>query len=90
MSNNLALQAFEIFTQQKPVNDSELLLCYMECLETGESYHACTISGKNIIQKRALQCRFCHYYMLEEEARERRSCALCHGDIRDAEMVILE
>jgi WD repeat-containing protein 35 len=81
--------AFAIFTQQKPVNKKDLDTCYKQCLESGKGYHACTITGKSIVQKRALQCRYCRFYMLEEEARGRSSCALCHDSCRDAEVVTI-
>ena len=83
------MKAFTIFTQQKPANKKDLPICYLQCLESGKGYHACLITGKNIVQKRALQCRYCHFYMLEEEARGRNSCALCHGDCKNAEVVTI-
>lgn len=64
--------------------------CYIQCLEMGKSYNACTITGKNIANERAIQCKFCHYYMLEEEARGRKSCSLCHGNCLTAEVLFLE
>lgn len=72
-----------------PVNKKNLPQCYTDCLEMGKAYDACTISGSNITNKQAIQCKYCGYYMLEEEALHRNTCALCHGDCNNAETVTL-
>lgn len=60
----------------------------------GKKYNACTISGMDITNKQAIQCKRCHYYMIEEEAmklynRSTCCCPLCHADCTDAELVTI-
>lgn len=57
----------------------------------GKRYDACLLTGTNIANKQAMQCKCCGYYMLEEEAMHsgRDTCPLCHRGCDDAEMVTI-
>ena len=82
-------QEYAIFTKQKPHNKKELSPCYMQCLEISKFYNACLITGENVANERAIQCNVCSFYMLEIEAQGRHSCALCHSDCKNAEVVTM-
>lgn len=82
---NLALQ---IFTKNSPLDPTpQLQHQYLDCLDTGTPYHACTASGR-LIQSdgaardsRAIVCRTCRYSALEREIERYNNCPLCHSPL---------
>lgn len=75
---NLALQ---IFTKNSPLDPQPLPRQYMECLETGTPYRACTASGQLVLEgeKVCIECRSCRHFVLKREAQNMRNCPLCHS-----------
>lgn len=82
-------KGYAIFTKNEPIDKYDLPQCYIDCLEMGKRYEACTITGSNIANKLALQCKHCGHYMLEEVAMHKSNCPLCHQDCTDAESVTI-
>ena len=64
----------------------------MNCLETGTSYHACTMTGRSVLNESTIQCNRCHHYMIASEVENRRNCPLCHSlcEIKDSLVTIIE
>jgi len=63
----------------------------ISCLNLGTGYNACTITGRPIINNRAMQCTFCRHYIIESEVGGRDTCPLCHFSLAaDASISILE
>ncbi len=82
---NLALQ---IFTKNQPLDpEPRLQHQYLDCLDTGTPYHACTSSGR-LVQNdgsgrdsRAIVCRTCRYSAYERELERYSNCPLCHSPL---------
>jgi len=66
--------------------------CYKLCIEQGMGYHACTATGRSILNERTIQCATCHHYMIEREAQNVKNCPLCHAFVAldDAMITIVE
>jgi len=75
---NLALQ---IFTKNSPLDPQPLPRQYMDCLDTGTPYRACTVSGQLIqeAERVGIECRACRHYLLKREWNNTRHCPLCHS-----------
>jgi len=71
--------AMTIFLSTTPNDISQLESEYINCLETGVPYQACTVSGKAIMDGRTLMCRVCRHHALEAELRGNTHCPLCHS-----------
>lgn len=78
------LKAIHIFIHQSPIDEQPLDSCYMDCLESGIIYDACTITGQCINQERIIQCNRCHHYMIERKTKWISACPLCHSSCADA------
>ena len=72
--------AFAIFVKHPP-NDDAITIdpCYIECLDMGKSYHACTVTGRACLRNRTLMCPTCRHHALEVELRDATHCPLCHA-----------
>ena len=70
--------ALTIFTKRAPSNHSDLAQCYIACLETGAPYHACTQTGRAVLDGRTLMCATCRFHAFEVELRGANHCPLCH------------
>lgn len=80
--------AMQIFTKHSPLDPQPLAPAYLECLDNGTPYVACTASGRFIHdgsggglmanQQRALSCRTCRHSCLERMAATIVHCPLCH------------
>ena len=70
--------ALTIFTKKPPNDHSDLAQCYIACLETGTPYHACTKTGRAVLDGRTLQCSTCRHHAFESELRGANHCPLCH------------
>ena len=82
---NLALQ---IFTKNQPLDpEPRLQHQYLDCLDTGTPYHACTSSGRLVHNdgsgrdSRAIVCRTCRYSAYERELERYSNCPLCHSPL---------
>lgn len=84
--------ALTIFTKQSPIDPEELPQPYLDCLDTGAPYKACTASGQLIPEvgrgdrrtdrsSISIQCRTCRYHVLEREFKQMSNCPLCHSPI---------
>ncbi|KAH8053032.1 hypothetical protein JL722_9697 [Aureococcus anophagefferens] len=71
--------ALAIFSKKPPGEHSPLASCYIACLETGTPYHACTKTGRAVLDGRTLQCTTCRHHAFEAElSRDDNHCPLCH------------
>jgi WD repeat-containing protein 35 len=80
--------ALQIFTKHSPLDPHPLPHQFIDCLDNGKSYHACTSSGKLIEndgksggESRALVCRTCRYSCLERALVDVIHCPLCHAPL---------
>lgn len=80
--------ALQIFTKHAPLDPQPLPHQFINCLDNGTSYHACTASGKLIEndgksggEMRALVCRTCRYSCLERALVDIIHCPLCHSPL---------
>ena len=84
--------ALNIFIEQAPRNPSHLSPCYISCLETGQPYNACSITGRAVLDARTTTCKTCNHMMLEHELSlsNRKTCPLCHSLIPRINFSIME
>ena len=78
---NLALS---IFTKNSPLDPHQLPEQYLNCLDTGTPYYACTASGRLIqvdSERSFIMCRTCRHYVLEREIQNVNNCPLCHSSL---------
>jgi len=73
--------ALNIFIDNPPRNPTHLHSCYLDILETGTPYVACTITGKAVLDGRTVCCKTCSHVMLEVNVKGRKNCPLCHAEI---------
>ncbi|MEM7516491.1 MAG: hypothetical protein AAF368_06175, partial [Planctomycetota bacterium] len=72
--------AFSIFVDHPPKKEeSNLEPCYLNILETGATYHACTVTGRACLRARTLVCPTCRHHALEVELKGATHCPLCHA-----------
>jgi len=83
VSDAVQALALQIFIKNSPLDPSPLAPAYLECLERGTPYTACTASGRLIEQDtridRAVACRVCRYSCLERAIQNLSNCPLCHS-----------
>jgi len=91
-SDAIQTLALDIFKDQAPRNPSHLPTCYITCLDTGQPYNACTITGRAVLDARTVGCKVCGHLMLEHElsVSNRKNCALCHSPIPGINFSIME
>ena len=77
-SDEIQALALTIFTKKAPSDHSDLAQCYIACLETGTPYHACTKTGRAVLDGRTLMCSTCRHHAFEVELRGANHCPLCH------------
>ena len=84
--------ALNIFISQAPRNPHGMPQCYIACLETGQTYYACTITGRAVLDARTVACKTCSHLMLEHELSvgTRKNCPLCHDAIPRINFSIME
>lgn len=79
---NLALK---IFTKHSPLDPAALPAAYIDCLEKGTPYTACTATGRLIEGRdRPVVCRVCRYSCLERAVQNLAHCPLCHTPLDSA------
>jgi WD repeat-containing protein 35 len=70
-----------IFTSFQPEDPAQLEPEYMACLEHGESYDACTLSGRSIQNSPVTACGRCKFKALNHHLKHDHVCPLCHGHL---------
>nr|CCA19609.1 hypothetical protein PANDA_002987 [Albugo laibachii Nc14] len=84
--------ALEIFMKNRPVDPTtrpkECPYCHSyvkewdyRCNNCARAFLVCMVTGASILEQRAVSCRSCKHYTLEQELRGRNTCALCHSFI---------
>ena len=75
-------------SQNQPLDpEPRLQHQYLDCLDTGTPYHACTSSGRLVHNdgsgrdSRAIVCRTCRYSAYERELERYSNCPLCHSPL---------
>lgn len=82
--------ALDIFIKNRPVDPTtrpkECPYCHSyvkdweyRCNNCARTFVVCMVTGASILEQRAVSCRTCKHYTLEQELRERNTCALCHS-----------
>lgn len=71
--------AVKIFTNNSPYDPAPIGQEYLRCLETGTPYHACTVSGRSVMDSRTYLCKVCRHFAIEAELRGMQNCPLCHS-----------
>eukprot|EP00904_Undaria_pinnatifida_P002695 jgi/Undpi1/12426/HiC_scaffold_5.g02098.m1 len=75
--------ALKIFTRNPPMDPQPLERYYLECLDEGRAYQACTASGQAISSRGgAKMCKTCRHFAIESDLGKRSHCHLCHAPMR--------
>ena len=78
--------SMKIFSINSPNDPDKLLLPYVQCLESGKPYKACTLSGRAILESPSVMCRTCRNSMLQSEITKQsiKTCQICHSGLDTA------
>ena len=74
--------AFAIFMRHAPVDPEPLPPELNRCLDSGVGFHACTLTGALIAGGRTVMCRVCRHHCMEAALGNRKTCPLCHAQLR--------
>ena len=73
--------AISIFTKYSPEDPATLEVEYLDCLESGKPYKACTSSGRAVQDSSCVECKRCKYPILTHHVGGRITCPLCHDSL---------
>jgi WD repeat-containing protein 35 len=80
-ADQLQTLALAVFTKHSPLDPDALPQPYLDCLEQGTPFAACTASGQLMEdggRRGAFVCRTCRYPCLERAIQALATCPLCH------------